>query len=94
MRTLIWDSSFRRAFKRVIRKKPQLEQRIFDVLELLVANPLDPVLKAHKLRGKLEGLWACWVEYDCRIIYTFGQEAESDEELIVLIDIGTHDEVY
>jgi mRNA-degrading endonuclease YafQ of YafQ-DinJ toxin-antitoxin module len=27
-------------------------------------------------------------------IYTFGQDTDSDEELIVLIDIGTHDEVY
>ena len=51
MRILIWDSSFRRAFKRVIRKKRQLEQRIFDVLELLADNPLEPVLKTHKLRG-------------------------------------------
>jgi addiction module RelE/StbE family toxin len=94
MRTLVWDSSFRRAFRRVVRKNPQLEERIFDVLELLVADPFNPALKAHKLRGQLEGLWACWVEYDCRIVYTFEQESDSDEELIVLIDIGTHDEVY
>ncbi len=93
MRILIWDSSFRRAFKRVVRKNPQLE-RIFEILELLVAEPFAPTLRAHKLRGQLEGLWACWVEYDCRILYTFQQDPDSDEELIVLIDIGTHDEVY
>jgi addiction module RelE/StbE family toxin len=91
---LVWDSSFRRAFKRVVRKNPQLEERIVEVLELLVADPFAPSLKAHKLRGQLEGLWACWVEYDCRIIYTFGQNTDTDEEMIVLIDIGTHDEVY
>jgi addiction module RelE/StbE family toxin len=94
MRILIWDSSFRRAFKRVVRKNPQLEERIFEILELLVAEPFAPTLRAHKLRGQLEGLWACWVEYDCRILYTFQQDPDSDEELIVLIDIGTHDEVY
>jgi addiction module RelE/StbE family toxin len=94
MSSLLWDSSFRRAFKRVVRKNPQLQERIFEVLELLVADPFTPTLKAHKLRGQLEGLWACWVEYDCRIIYTFEQDSDSDEELIVLIDIGTHDEVY
>lgn len=94
MRTLVWDSSFRRTFKGAVRKNPKLEDRIFEVLELLVDDPFAPPLKAHKLKGQLEGLWACWVEYDCRIIYTFGQETDSDEELIVLIDIGTHDEVY
>lgn len=94
MRTLVWDSSFRRAFRRVVRKNPQIEERIFEVLELLVADPFAPSLKAHKLRGELDGLWACWVEYDCRIVFTFARDTDSDEELIVLIDIGTHDEVY
>ncbi|MBU7584740.1 MAG: type II toxin-antitoxin system mRNA interferase toxin, RelE/StbE family [Nostoc sp. TH1S01] len=92
MRILVWDSSFKRAFKRVIRKNPRLEETIFEVLELLITDPFAPSLKSHKLKGDLEGLWACWVEYDCRIIYTF--QPNSDEDAIVLIDIGTHDEVY
>lgn len=94
MKNLVWDSSFRRAFKRVLRKNPQLEERIFDVLDLLAADPFAPPLKAHKLRGQLEGLWACWVEYDCRIVYAIKPNTDSGEELIVLVDIGTHDEVY
>ncbi|MFN6470723.1 MAG: type II toxin-antitoxin system YafQ family toxin [Nostoc sp. SerVER01] len=94
MRVLIWDSSFKRAFKRVVRKNPGLEDKIFEILELLVANPFAPVLKSHKLKGSLEGLWSCWVEYDCRIIYTFQPNPDADEDTIVLIDIGTHDEVY
>ena len=94
MRTLVWDNSFKRAFKRLIRKNSQLKTKIFVVLELLVENPYNPSLKAHKLKGKLEGLWACWVEYDCRIVYTFKSNDNSPEESILLIDIGTHDEVY
>ncbi|MEG3900349.1 hypothetical protein QT989_32690, partial [Microcoleus sp. SVA1_B6] len=35
-----------------------------------------------------------WVEYDCRIIYSLDRDSETAEELIILIDIGTHDEVY
>ena len=65
-----------------------------DRLELLLENPYNPILKAHKLKGQLDGLWACWVEYDCRIIYTFKSKDNSEEEFILLIDIGTHDEVY
>ncbi|MBD2775899.1 type II toxin-antitoxin system YafQ family toxin [Iningainema tapete] len=94
MRAIVWDSSFKRAFKRVVRKNPRLEEKIFDVLELLEDEPFAPALKAHKLKGDLEGLWACWVEYDCRIIYKFQQNPDSDEDMIVLIDLGTHDEVY
>ncbi len=94
MRTLVWDNSFKRAFKRLIRKNPQLKTKILVVLELLLENPYNPTLKAHKLKGKLDGLWACWVEYDCRIIYTFKLKANSGSEFILLIDIGTHDEVY
>jgi addiction module RelE/StbE family toxin len=94
MRILVWDSSFKRAYKRVIRKNPRLEETIFEVLELLVTDPFAPSLKSHKLKGDLEGLWACWVEYDCRIIYTFQPNPDEDEDMIVLIDIGTHDEVY
>lgn len=91
---LVWDSSFRRAFKRVIRKNPQLEQRTFEILAVLEADPFAQSLKAHKLRGQLEGLWACWVEYDCRIVYIIKQAPDSDQEMIILVDIGTHDEVY
>lgn len=94
MRVLVWDSSFKRAFKRVIRKNPRLEETILEVVELLVSDPFAPTLKSHKLKGDLEGLWACWVEYDCRIIYTFQPNPDEDEDMIVLIDIGTHDEVY
>jgi mRNA interferase YafQ len=94
MRALAWDASFCRAFKRQTRKNPRLPERLFEVLELLAQDAFDPRLKTHKLRGQLEGLWACWVEYDCRIVFVFEPDPESGEDMIVLIDIGTHDEVY
>ncbi|WP_414625094.1 type II toxin-antitoxin system YafQ family toxin [Calothrix sp. CCY 0018] len=94
MITLIWGTSFKRAVKRIVRKNPQLEEKILAVLELLANDPFANSLKSHKLRGQLDGLWACSVEYDCRIIYTFDQDSDSDNEIILLIDIGTHDEVY
>lgn len=91
---IVWDNGFRRAFKRLVRKNPQLHDKIFEVLELLDADLFASSLKSHKLRGNLEGLWACWVEYDCRIIFSLATDEQSGEELIVLIDIGSHDEVY
>jgi len=94
MRKLVWDTSFRHAFKRRTRRAPDLQERILDVLAILVDNSFEPRLKTHKLRGRLEGLWACWVEYDCRIIFAFEPDPSSGEDLIVLVDIGSHDEVY
>lgn len=41
MRTLVWNSSFKRAFKRVVRKNPQLEEKILAVLELLENDPFE-----------------------------------------------------
>lgn len=94
MKNIVWDSSFKRAFKRVVGKNPQLQTKVFEVLELLANDPFSPALKAHKLKGQLEGLWACSVEYDCRIIFTFKKDSNSGEEMLVLVDIGSHDEVY
>ena len=94
MRKLAWYTSFQRALKRKTRKDSRMEERVFGVLELLAQDAFDPALKTHKLRGRLEGLWACWIDHDCRIVFTFEPDPEADEDMIVLVDIGTHDEVY
>jgi addiction module RelE/StbE family toxin len=94
MKAVVWDTSFKKAFKQLIRKNPNIESKIFDVLELLSNDPFVATLKSYKLKGQLDGLWSCSVEYDCRIVYKFEEDSETKEELIVLIDIGNHDEVY
>lgn len=94
MRRLFWDASFRRAFKRYTRNNPSLSERILQVLAELAEDPFYPPLKTHKLSGQLKGLWACWVEYDCRIVFAFEPVPDAEEDAIVLIDLGTHDEVY
>lgn len=94
MKTLVLASSFKRAFKRLVRRQPELQEKIEQQLALLATNPFDPLLQTHKLKGKLSGAWACSVEYDCRIVFNFIENQESSEEEILLIDIGTHDEVY
>ncbi len=94
MTKLILTPSFKRAFKTIIKRKPELKSKIELKLRLLAENPYNPILRTHKLKGKLSGAWACTVEYDCRIVFCFEQNQETLEEEINLIDIGTHDEVY
>ena len=94
MRRLAWETSFRRAFKRLTRNNPALQDRVFEALSELIRDPFFPSLKTHKLSGQLSGLWACWVEYDCRIVFAFEPDRETGDEMIVLVDLGSHDDVY
>jgi mRNA-degrading endonuclease YafQ of YafQ-DinJ toxin-antitoxin module len=91
---LIWGSSFRRAFRKAVRRRPELRGRIEQALRQLAADPFAPALHTHKLKGQLAGAWACTAGYDCRIVFEFVLNPESGEEEILLIDVGTHDEVY
>ena len=94
MKTLVWGTSFTRALKKTARRRPDLQEQIEETLRRLSADPFNPLLRTHKLKGDLSGTWACTVEYDCRIIFEFVQNPDSGQEEILLIDIGTHNEVY
>jgi mRNA interferase YafQ len=87
--TLVWGTSFKRALKKVIAANPELKPKIFLTLDTFCNNQHHPSLRVHKLSGKLSGLYAIAVAYDCRIIFEF-----MDDNNALLIDIGTHDEVY
>jgi mRNA interferase YafQ len=41
------DSGFKRSFKRLVRKNPQLQDKILAVIELLSGDPFVPSLKSH-----------------------------------------------
>jgi addiction module RelE/StbE family toxin len=94
MRSLIWSNTFVRAFKRVLKKQPDVREDIENTLRLLVQDPFTPELETHKLKGKLSGSWACSAGYDLRIIFDFVKDKKRKEDDIFLIEIGTHDEVY
>jgi mRNA interferase YafQ len=94
VRKLFWHNSFRRAFRKRSRGERSLQEKIFQTLDQLVKEPFHPQLKTHKLKGELDGLWACWVEYDCRIIFMFEPDAEGMQDAILLVELGSHDEVY
>lgn len=91
---LIWSEGFKRSFKKLIKKNTQLKTKIFNVLRLLAEDPFTSSLKSHKLSGNLAGLWSCSVTYDCRIVFSFSEDGEFLEIVILLIDIGNHDQVY
>ncbi len=90
MAKLIWDASFKRSYKKRVSNNFMLKKKFWEALELFTENPFDTRLKTHRLTGKLKGLWALSVDYDCRIVFKFLKETNE----VLLIDIGSHDEVY
>jgi mRNA-degrading endonuclease YafQ of YafQ-DinJ toxin-antitoxin module len=94
MRELLWSNTFRRAFRRTVRRHPEALADIEATLRLLQADPFTPQLATHKLKGRLAGTWACSAGYDLRILFEFLPNPERAEEDLFLLEIGTHDEVY
>ena len=64
------------------------------VSEYAVEDPFAPPLETYKLKGKLAGSWACEVGYDLRIVFDFIKKQGQGEDDILLLEIGSHEEVY
>jgi mRNA interferase YafQ len=94
MRILIWGKTFVKSFRHFSKKHPDLIIDAERTLKLLIEDPFAPQLETHKLKGKLAGSWACKVGYDLRIIFDFIKSEEQREPDILLLEIGSHDEVY
>jgi mRNA-degrading endonuclease YafQ of YafQ-DinJ toxin-antitoxin module len=91
-RLLLPSPAFIRAAKRILKRDSSLAGPIQAALELLAEDASHSQLRTHKLKGKLEGSWACSAGYDLRIIFCFVQHEGA--EAILLETMGTHDEVY
>ena len=50
----------------------------------------DPALRNHRLKGKMRGYHSISAAWDLRVIY----KEEGDFLTVILIDVGTHNQVY
>ena len=91
-RTLLRSSSFVRAARKSTNRQRSVALPIQTTLELLAEDAFHPRLRTHKLKGRLEGSWACSAGYDLRVVFKFVQHEGA--EAILLETIGTHEEVY
>ncbi|BCD62651.1 HigB toxin protein [Nitratiruptor sp. YY08-26] len=90
MYTLIFTESYLKKEKRFIKKHPELKERYKKVLTILAADPHYPSLRLHKLQGKLKEYCSVSISMSYRIVIDL---VITDKE-IILLDIGSHDEVY
>ena len=94
MRELVWSANFTRQLKRLVRQNPQIKKTVEQTLEKLTNDPFDPSLRTHKLKGKLANKWSSSIDYSNRIVFRFIDNPDLKTEEILLLAIGSHDEVY
>ena len=90
MYTLVATRHFLRSAKKFLGKHPDLRTRFKKTIDDLTGDPFQPHLNLHPLGGSLEGLFAVSLTHSYRITLTL----KITEKEIVLLDIGSHDDVY
>ncbi len=91
-RELLRSPAFARDLRSWLKSRPGVAGAIEATLEQLSEDASHPSLRTHKLRGSLAGCWACSAGYDLRFVFEFVQHEGA--EAILLLALGTHDQVY
>ena len=85
----VWDQGFKRSYRKRIHKHAHLKRQFREKMALFLKEPFDSQLRTHKLSGKLKGTWTFSINDDYRVLFEF-----IDDDKVLLIDFGTHDDVY
>jgi mRNA-degrading endonuclease YafQ of YafQ-DinJ toxin-antitoxin module len=81
-------SASRHFLRRANKLKDPQAAMVRAALLRFAADPRDPLLRTHKLKGELRGYWAFSVDDDLKVVFRWsGDEA-------FLLNLGSHDEVY
>jgi len=76
-------SQFKKSYRRLpngIKKKAEIKDRLFR------NNSFNPVLRTHKLKGRLTNYWSYSVDKNYRVLFRFINRNE-----VIYFNIGTHD---
>lgn len=94
-RNLVLSKAFEKSYKKFTNNNQLLKAAIAKAISKMENDAYDPSLRTHKLSGKLASYLACSCGYDCRIIFSIEIDLTAPQnEVILLLDIGTHDDVY
>jgi addiction module RelE/StbE family toxin len=91
-RELLFTPAFSRDLRGWLKTRSGEAASIEATLDQLSADAHHATLRTHKLRGALAGRWACSAGYDLRIVFQF--VTHEGRDAILLLALGTHDEVY
>jgi len=87
---IIYTESYNKRAKKFIKKHPDVLSQYEKTLKLLEINPNHPSLRLHKFHGKLSELYSISINisYLMTIIFLI------QDDKIIPVDIGSHDEIY
>ncbi len=87
---LIFPDSYIKRVTKFLRKHPEVSSQYQKTLELLEVNPHHSSLRLHSLDGRLKGLSSVSINMSYRIAV----EMLIKDNEIILINVGSHDQVY
>lgn len=87
---LIFPKSYIRRARTFIKRHPELLGQYRKTLQLLELNPYHPALRLHALKGKLSNLHAVSINISYRVTL----ELIITDKEIILVNVGSHEEVY
>lgn len=90
MAEILYTDSYLKRVKKFFKKHADLVSPYEKTLQLLEINPRHPSLRLHQLQGKLSDLYTVSINISYRIALYFIIQ----EDLVIPVDIGSHDEVY
>ena len=88
--SLVFTAHYEKIERRFVKRHPDLLERYHKTLALLEQDPFQPSLRLHALQGALAGLHAVSINLQYRITL----ELEVREHEIILVNIGSHGEMY
>jgi mRNA-degrading endonuclease YafQ of YafQ-DinJ toxin-antitoxin module len=86
---IIYTPGYNRRAARFLKKHPDLLPQYEKTLKLLEIDPFHPSLRLHKLKGTRSELHSVSINISYRITL----ELTIQEQEIIPVDVGTHDEV-
>jgi len=87
---IIYTKSYLKRATKFAKRHPDLLGQYEKSLKLLELNPFHPSLRLHRLSGSLSDLHSVSINISYRITLEF----LIDDGKIVLVNVGSHDDVY
>lgn len=85
---IYFDKVFEKNYQQRILKDKRLHELYKKAITLFIEDAAHPDLRVHELKGTMKSKKAFSVDEDCRVIFV------EDSDKILLLDVGTHQEVY
>jgi mRNA-degrading endonuclease RelE of RelBE toxin-antitoxin system len=81
------SEQFKKSFKSLPRPIQEKAQKAFSLFK---ENPQYPSLHTKRVKGTAD-IWETRVDDQYRVLFRYGEDAETGEKICLFLDIGPHD---